>query len=202
MIDSRTDHPDLPIIVPADVEEWALIPDDSAPFLITLGFDPATFDRLEGLRQRYFPPGRNQVPAHLSLFHQLPGPEWDAVDAELDRAARSHPPIELRFTAPRPTGRGVMLVVQAPTLVPIHGALARAFDRHLTAQDRQPYRPHVMLMNKAERADADRALHEIQAGFAPWAGTGDRLILWRYLGGPWDEAASYPFLGPVPVAEP
>ena len=177
-----------------------MIEHEAPPYLITLGFDAATYDRLEGLRQRYFPPGRNQVPAHLSLFHHLPGSEWDAVDAELDRVARSHPPVALRFGGVKPTGRGVMLVVQAPAVVPIHSALARAFDRHLTPQDRQPYRPHVMVMNKAERAEVDRALHEIQVGFAPWSGTGDRLILWRYLGGPWDEAASYPLLGPVPVS--
>ncbi len=170
---------------------------DDPPFLITLGFDPATFERLDALRQRYFPPERNQVPAHLSLFHQLPGHDFDSVDAELDRLARSQSPIALQFTAVRPTGRGVMLVVQAPGLVAVRNELARTFARDLTPQDRQPYHPHVMVMNKAGRSEADRALHEIQAGWSPWSGTGDRLILWRYLGGPWDEVASYPFLGPT-----
>ena len=173
---------------------------ETPPFLITLGFDAATFDRLEALRQRYFPPERNQVPAHLSLFHQLPGGDFDAVDRELDRVARSHSPVELRFNSVKPTGRGVMLAVQAPGIVTVRNRLTDAFRRDLTPQDRQPYYPHVMLMNKAEKIDAARALDEIQAGFVPWAGTGDRLILWRYLGGPWDEVASYPFLGPVPVA--
>ena len=168
------------------------------PFLITLGFDPATFDRLDGLRRRYFPPERNQVPAHLSLFHHLPGHEWDAVDAELDRVARSQAPLPLRFSGVKPTGHGVMLVVQAPGVVTLRADLARTFARDLTPQDRQPYHPHVMVMNKAERDEADRALHAIQAGWSPWSGVGDRLILWRYLGGPWDEAASYPFLGPPP----
>ena len=45
------------------------------PFLVTLGFDEATFTRLEELRRRYFPPERNVVPAHLSLFHRLPPEE-------------------------------------------------------------------------------------------------------------------------------
>ena len=92
-----------------------------------------------------------------------------------------------------------MLVVQAPGIVAVHSELARAFAADLTPQDKQPYRPHVMVMNKAERDEADHALRAIQAGFAPWAGTGDRLILWRYLGGPWDEVASYPLVGaPLP----
>lgn len=171
-----------------------MTPDD-APFLITLGFDPATFDRLDGLRRRYFPPDRNQVPAHLSLFHQLPGHDFDSIDAELDRVARARPPVPLRFVGPKPTGKGVMLATEAPGLAAIHAELARSFARHLTPQDRQPYRPHVMVMNKATPAEAERALDEIRATWDPWSGAGDRLILWRYLGGPWDEAASYPLVG-------
>ena len=159
--------------------------DQDQPFLITLGMDEATFTRLDDLRRRYFPPERNQIPAHVSLFHHLPGNEFDAIDAELARVAKANAPITLRFKSPRPTGRGVMLVVDAP--------------RDLTPQDKQPYHPHVMVMNKAERHEADAALAEIQASWAPWSGTGDRLILWRYLGGPWDEVASYSLTGaPAP----
>ena len=168
-----------------------------APFLITLGFDPATFEQLEELRQLYFPPERNQVPAHLSLFHQLPGDERETIDEVLHRVAQSHPPVALRFSAIKPTGRGVMLTTLAPGLTSIRNELAKAFDRHLTPQDRQSYHPHVMIMNKAEKEDVDQAMHELQATWSPWTGTGDRLILWRYLGGPWSEAGSYSFLGPT-----
>ncbi len=170
---------------------------DDPPFLITLGFDPATFGRLDELRHRYFPPERNQVPAHLSLFHQLPGDEWDSIDSTLDRLARASSPIPIRFKGVKPTGRGVMIVVDAPGLPALRSELAKTFARHLTAQDRQPYHPHVMIMNKADRAEADQALAEIQPTWSPWSGVGDRLILWRYLGGPWDQAATYPFLGPI-----
>ena len=170
---------------------------DDPPFLITLGFDPTSFDRLDELRRRYFPAERNQVPAHLSMFHQLPGSESDAIDDELARVARSHPPIVMQFTNPKPTGHGVMLAVQAPGLAGLRGELAKTFARHLTPQDRQPYQPHVMIMNKADRVEAERALLEVRSTWSPWSGIGDRLILWRYLGGPWDEAASYPFSGPT-----
>ncbi len=172
---------------------------DDPPFLITLGFDPATFDRLDDLRRRFFPPERNQVPAHLSLFHQLPGHEWDSIDATLDRVSRSSSPIPLAFKGVKPTGHGVLLAVEAPGLPALRADLAKTFARQLTPQDRQPYHPHVMIMNKADRAEANRALLEIQATWSAWSGVGDRLILWRYLGGPWDEAASYPFLGPIPA---
>ena len=169
---------------------------EKPPFLITLGFDPATFDRLEGLRQLYFPPERNQVPAHLTLFHQLPGGERDEVDATLTRVAAGHPPVDLRFGGVKSTGRGIMVTTLAPGLTPIRGELAKAFDRHLTPQDRQPFHPHVMVMNKAERDEVELVLEELQATWSPWTGMGDRLILWRYLGGPWSEAGSYPLLAP------
>ena len=171
--------------------------DDDPSFLVTLGLDPATFDRLDALRQQYFPPERNQVPAHISLFHHLPGVEWESIDATLNRIAQTQPPISLRFTGVKPTGRGVLLSVQAAGLITLRGELAGLFARDLTPQDRQPYHPHVMIMNKAERSEADQALREIQASWTSWTGTGDRLILWRYLGGPWDEAANYPFVGPA-----
>lgn len=170
---------------------------NAPPYLITLGFDPATFDRLDALRQQYFPPERNQVPAHLSLFHQLPGDDHEAIDLAIDRVAGSHPPVPLRFGGVKSTGKGIMLVTLAPGLAAIRNELAKAFDRHLTPQDRQPYHPHVMVMNKAERDEVDRAIRELQASWSPWTGMGDRLILWRYLGGPWSEAGSYPLIGPA-----
>ena len=144
----------------------------------------------------YFPPDRNQVPAHLSLFHQLPGDDRESIDEVLAKVAKGNPPVALRFNAVKPTGRGVMIATLAPSLMAIRNELARAFDRHLTPQDRQPFHPHVMIMNKAEREDVELAMSELQTTWSPWTGMGDRLILWRYLGGPWSEAASYPFLGP------
>ena len=42
------------------------------PFVLTLELDGASFGRLNELRRRHYPPERNMVPAHLTLFHQLP----------------------------------------------------------------------------------------------------------------------------------
>lgn len=161
------------------------IPD--APYLVTLGFDPPTFERLDRLRVRYFPPERNIVPAHLSLFHQLPGEEGDEIARVLADLARTIPPVPLTFPGVKRTGRGVMAVVEAPGLSTIRSSLARSFSGWLTPQDRQPFRPHVTIMNKAEPAEAAQAFEELRATWSPFPGLGDRLILWRYLGGPWDE---------------
>ena len=165
------------------------------PYLVTLGFDPSTFERLDRLRARYFPPSRNMVPSHLSLFHKLPGDEGESIDLALAGVSRWAEPIPLSFSGLKRTGRGMMATVEAPGLAAIRSSLARSFARWLTPQDRQPFHPHVTLMNKAERLEAEAAFEELQAAWSPWSGTGDRLILWRYLGGPWDEVASYALSG-------
>lgn len=167
-----------------------------APYLLTLGLNSPTFERLDALRARYFPPEWNQVPAHLMLFHQLPGEEWEAIDRAIAGVAASSPPVPLGFPVVKRIGRGMMLPAEAPGLAAIHASLARTFDRWLTPQDRQGFRPHVTLMNKSEPAKVAAAFGVLQATWPGWTGLGDRLILYRYLGGPWDEVETYPLAGP------
>ena len=169
----------------------------TAPLIVTLGFDPMTFERLDALRTRFFPPERNRVPAHLSLFHALPGPESEAVADALEAAASGSPTIPLRFLAVMPLGSGMALKVDAPGLSRVHRRLADTFEPWLTPQDRQPLRPHVTLMNKADRHAARHALEQYRAEFEPVDGLGVSLDLWAYLGGPWRPLARYPFHGPT-----
>ncbi len=163
-----------------------------APFLVTLGFDEATFTRLEELRRRYFPPERNVVPAHLSLFHKLPPEEEPTLREALAAAAARTPCIPLTFARLRRLGGGMAVEVEAEGLGSLQASLARSFDAWLTPQDRQPFRPHVTVMNKAPPEEAARAFAELGARWAPWHGQGEALLLWRYLGGPWEEVGRFP----------
>lgn len=43
------------------------------PLVLTLKLDQTTFDLFNELRQQHFPPERNFLPAHVTLFHALPG---------------------------------------------------------------------------------------------------------------------------------
>ncbi len=169
--------------------------DDPRPWLVTLGLDPASFDRLDALRGRYFPPGRNLVPAHVSLFHHLPGDQGPAVRAILDGVAATTAPPPLAFSAPFRLGVGFAVRVESADLGSAQARLARGFAPWLTPQDRQPYRPHATLMNKADRREAARAFAEVRDRWVPWIGAGEALLLWRYLGGPWEPAGRFPFRG-------
>lgn len=165
----------------------------TSPLLVTLALDAATFAWLKALRDRYFPPERNVVPAHVSLFHHLPGEEEDSVRRSLAGAAADRGPIPLRLATLKRLGKGMAATVEAPGLAAVHARLARDFSPWLTAQDRQPFRPHVTIMNKAEPHAAALAFLELGGSWEPRDGTGEGLLLWEYLGGPWRLVERYPF---------
>lgn len=43
------------------------------PLIVTLALDEQAQARFDALRSRHFPPDRNVLDAHVTLFHALPG---------------------------------------------------------------------------------------------------------------------------------
>lgn len=166
----------------------------AAPLILTLAFDAADQARFDRLRTEHFPPALNHIPAHLALFHHLPGDDLPLIDAQLRTAAARHPPGPLQVTGLRSLGRGVAYTLASPPTTALRATLARAWHDSLTAQDRQGWRPHVTIQNKAATADAARLLAAMQAVFTPFTVYATGLLLWHYRGGPWDPAGTYDFL--------
>ncbi|MCR0982274.1 2'-5' RNA ligase family protein [Roseomonas populi] len=171
---------------------------EPAPLILTLRFDAAAFARLDGLRRAHFPPERNHIPAHLTLFHALPGAGRTEIEENLRVACAGTPPMALRVTGPRPLGRGVALEVEAPALVALRRLLASHWREWLTPQDAGGFRPHVTVQNKVTPEAARGLLAELAAAFQPWEARAEGLLLWHYRGGPWEAAAEFPFLGRAP----
>ena len=166
-----------------------------APLILTLRMDARSFARLDALRQAHFPPERNHLSAHLTLFHALPGAHAEEVGANLVAACAGTAPVPLRFSGLRFFGKGVAFAVESAPLTRLRGLLAGNWHCWLSAQDRAGFRPHVTVQNKVAPEEA-RALHAaLGAGFAPWDGTGEGLLLWRYRGGPWEAEGEFPFRG-------
>ncbi len=165
-----------------------------APLILTLALHPDDQARFERLRQLHFPAGRNMIPAHVTLFHHLPGAEVEAVSDTV--AARcAVPPFFVGVPGLRFLGRGVAYALESSALSAFRASLAREWDGWLTLQDRQGWRPHVTIQNKAS-PEAARALHaNLQAAFAPFTVRAEGLDLWRYLGGPWELVGRHPFCG-------
>lgn len=168
----------------------------AAPLILTLQMDAALTAHFEAMRQRHFPPELNRIPAHLTLFHQLPGEE-EAEVVEIVAATAGRPAFPVAVTGLMPLGRGVAYRVEAPPLLALRRDLATRFSRWLTGQDRQRFRPHVTIQNKVSPAEAKRTMAGLAAGFEPFGGWAEGLQLWRYEGGPWRAAGAIAFRAPA-----
>lgn len=168
----------------------------SDPLILTLALDAASFAHFDGLRRRHFPPALNVVPAHLTLFHQLPGSQVAEIVHELKSVCAGAPPFALRVTGLRSMGRGVAFQLASSEAAALRARLAERFAGWLNRQDQQPWKPHVTVQNKVEPEQARALLESLNAGFAPFDVHAEGLLLWWYRGGPWEAAASLPFSGP------
>ena len=166
---------------------------DPAPLILTLQFDELSFAFFDEQRRRYFPPERNVIPAHLTLFHHLPGEHIEIIQGDLAAAVQTQPPLTLQVTGLRSLGRGVAYTLVSPELTQLRIALVERWRDWLTPQDRQKHQPHVTVQNKVDPADAKALLQELSAAFAPFHATGVGLDLWWYRGGPWEKAQSFSF---------
>ncbi len=166
------------------------------PLILTLKLDPASFDRFDGLRRAHFPPALNHIPAHLTLFHKLPGERLEEVVAYLATSAVAGP-LQLRANGLRKLGRGTAFEITGAELKSFRGGLAARWAEWLTPQDLQGFRPHVTVQNKVEPIMA-RALYEsLSDSFHPFDLQGIGVLVWRYLGGPWRLEAEVGFTPPT-----
>jgi hypothetical protein len=164
----------------------------SGALIVTAELGAADFAWLDRLRRAHFPPDRNQLPAHLTLFHALPPSVEDEVRRQLARhAAAPRPPATL--DAPYSLGRGTAFRVRSPGLEAVRADLAEHFAGMLTAQDGQGWRGHVTVQNKVEPAAARALLAELSQDFRPRPLQIVGLALDRYLGGPWERLGRWPF---------
>ncbi len=166
---------------------------DHPSLILTLDLDSASSQHFEALRRAHFPPERNFIPAHVTLFHALPGEHEEAVLAELGGLCARISPFAVRFPRLRRLGRGVAAELAAPELLALHHQLAACWRPWLTRQDAQPFQPHVTIQNKVT-PDAARALFEdLSARWTVPDGEASGLRLWHYLGGPWGSVAALSF---------
>ncbi len=162
--------------------------------IVTAEFGTADFAWLDGLRRLYYPPGRNQVPAHLTLFHALPPSAETEARSRLAAAAKGKAPVAT-FAGVMDLGGGVALRVVSDDLDAIRDDLAIGLHGLLGAQDSGGWRPHVTIQNKVAPKEARALLGQLVADFQPRSLRIAGLALHRYRGGPWQAVALYPFRG-------
>ncbi|QFU08596.1 hypothetical protein PARPLA_03192 [Rhodobacteraceae bacterium THAF1] len=163
--------------------------------ILTLGFEPDSFARLEPLRQQYFPPARNFIPVHVTLFQQLPENALNRVLGTLANAAAGEAPLPFQATGILDFGGGAAVDLECPTARALQTRLRNAWYDILTDSDDRLRKLHVTIQNKTDRETAKATQDSLRAGFTPWDGVFDSLLLWHYRGGPWERAGTFPFTG-------
>lgn len=165
-----------------------------APLIVTAVLPGPLQARADALRRAHFPPERNHLSAHVTLFHALPPSAEGEVRGLLARLAREPAPAA-RLTGLMSLGGGTALAIESTGMLAVREEIAQHLHGLLTAQDRGRPRLHVTIQNKVPPADAKA----LQAALAEtlacenfrFAG----LALHRYLGGPWEPLGLWKFRG-------
>lgn len=166
-----------------------------APLIVTAEMPPDLFSWANQLRTDHFPPERNYLKAHVTLFHALPPSVEGELRDCLKDLARCNPPVPARLLGIMKLGKGTALQLESKAMIAIWRDLADRFHGMLTPQDEHKPRLHVTVQNKVS-IEAAKAL---QAELAPrveprdFAFTG--LQVHAYRGGPWEELGRFAFRG-------
>jgi len=158
----------------------------TAPIILTALFGAADFTLLDGLRRRHFPPERNAVPAHLTLFHHLPPTAAREILDVMKAIVRDRPAPAATLAGLIRMEQGVAFRVDSLALADMREDVADHFHGLLVAQDQQGWRAHVTIQNKADPKDAAALYQAMKAAFRPRPLTIAGLAAWWYRGGPWE----------------
>ena len=169
------------------------------PFILTAVLPPDLQGFAEGLRRAHFPPERNHLHAHVTLFHAFAPTLLDELTGFLPTVARE-------FAAPQGAVKGVMdlgkgnaIALEAPQLLTLRALIAEHFRGSLTQQDLHEPRPHITIQNKVTKDEARALQARIAPVLAPWIAKGrfafPALALHRYRGGPWEPVKTCAFRG-------
>ena len=181
--DSDPDHPP-PVRFPG-----------AAPIIVTATMGAADQRHFDALRTAHFPPERNHLAAHITLFHQLPPSALDELDRLLRRIAADTPPPAAMLRDVYSLGQGVAFRIDSPDLLAIRTRIADHFAGMLSAQDQGTPRLHITVQNKVAAAEARALLAELAADFRPRGLSIAGIAAHHYRGGPWEPAFARRFRG-------
>lgn len=163
------------------------------PFIVTAELPADVFSWADGLRRAHFPPERNHLSAHVTLFHALAPSLREEVLAYLPRIVGLHQAPAARITGLMDLGGGTALRIESPAMSALREEIADHFHGTLTAQDSQPKRLHITVQNKVDRAAAKALQAELSATPIEREFRFTGIGLHLYKGGPWEALGRWPF---------
>lgn len=167
--------------------------DTYAPLILSLSMDEDSQAFFDQLRKRYFPPERNYLNTHLTLFHHLPGEEIRNIQKQLQEISTATSVFSLEVTKVKMMGRGVAYQLESETLMKTQKQLARQWQKWLTPQDSQKLWPHITVQNKVTPDKAKTLYEKLSDSFKPFTAYGTGFHLWTYKNGPWELRDEFSF---------
>ena len=166
-----------------------------APLIVTALLPLDLYSWANQLRVDHFPPERNYLKAHVTLFHAIPEIYREELKECLKRMARDNAPVPAALTGVMKLGKGTALQLESAGMLALRDELAERFHGMLTAQDSHRPRLHITVQNKVS-IEAAKAL---QAELTPLVRPRDfafrGLAMHAYMGGPWETLGEFSFRG-------
>jgi len=166
--------------------------DGAAPLIVTALLPAPLQSRFTALRRTHFPPERNWLDAHVTLFHALPPSAREELAGFMKRLARCSAPLRGRIVGVMSLGRGTAIRLSSPAMLALREEIAEHFHGSLSVQDIHSPRLHVTIQNKVALADAKALQRALEGSVVPEEFAFRGLGLYAYRGGPWERLGEYP----------
>jgi hypothetical protein len=149
----------------------------------------------DGLRRAHYPPERNKLAAHVTLFHAFAPSLREELHRMLARLASEYSRPPARIDALMPLGTGTALAIHSPGMLAIRERIADIFHGALTAQDSHVPRLHITIQNKVMPKQAKALQRDLSAELEPREFAFAGLGLHLYGETHWHSQGSWTFRG-------
>ncbi|GAA0468965.1 2'-5' RNA ligase family protein [Parasphingorhabdus litoris] len=165
------------------------------PIIMTAMMGKQDFAWADNLRRQHYPPERNMLPAHITLFHHLPPQACDEIKQVIIELTRQSAPPKATLQRLIHLGTGVGYQIHSPALTEMRMEMADQFHGLLVAQDQQTPRLHVTIQNKVSPKEAKDLITRLSLDFETRPFEIKGLALHHYMDGPWKLIGEWPFRG-------
>ncbi len=167
----------------------------NAPLIVTAELPKDLASWATALRDAHFPPERNFLKAHVTLFHAIPPMCASELHDVLATMVRETAPVAGKIEGLMSLGGGTAIKLASQPMRNLRAEIAEHFHGMLTGQDQHAPRLHITIQNKVTSKEAKELQAELEEIVQPGAFRFRGLSVFRYLGGPWELVKTHVFRG-------
>ncbi|MEL7446206.1 MAG: 2'-5' RNA ligase family protein [Pseudomonadota bacterium] len=165
------------------------------PFIVTAALPQDLQGWSDTLRREYYPPERNHLHAHVTMFHSFAPSLLEELRDFLPRITGEFAPPEAQIKGIMDLGKGTAIAIESAPLLALRAMIAEHFHGSLTDQDLYEPRPHITIQNKVSKEDARALQAYLAPSIEPRSFAFPALELHLYEGGPWQHVKRAAFRG-------